>query len=75
MTKGKVTEIDSSLLLTNEDRASGFSITADGHHNISLLRWSKLVAWFSAMLSEETIRVLLELIRSLPPDREERNAR
>jgi len=70
-----VTEIDSSLPLANEDRAGGFSITADGRHNISLLRWSKPVAWFSAMLSEETIRVFLELIRRLTPDREERNGR
>jgi len=70
-----VTEIDSSLPLTNEDRASGFSITADGRHNISLLRWNKPVAWFSAMLSKETIRAFLELIKRLTPDREERNGR
>jgi len=70
-----VTEIDSSLMLTNEDRAGGFSIAADGCHNISLLRWSKPVAWFSAMLSEETIRAFLELIKSLTPGKEERNGR
>lgn len=49
-----MSEIDSSLLLTNEDRAGGYSIVTDGRHNISLLRWSEPVAWFSAMLSEET---------------------
>ena len=70
-----MTEIDSSLLLTSEGRAGGFSITADGRHNISLLRWSQPVAWFSAMLSEETIRAFVELIKSLTSDREERNDR
>ncbi len=70
-----MTEIDSSLLLTSEGRAGGFSITADGRHNISLLRWSESIAWFSAMLSEETIRAFVELIKSLTSDREERNDR
>jgi len=70
-----VTEIDSSLLLTNEDRASGFSITADGHHSISLLRCSQPIALFSAMLSEETISAFPELIKSLTPDRKDRNDR
>jgi len=70
-----VSEIDSFLLLTNEDRASGFSITVDGCYNISLLRRSQPVAWFSAMLSKETIRAFLELIKSLTPEKEERNGR
>ena len=70
-----MTEIDSSLSLTNEDRAGGYSIVADERHNISLLRWSQPVAWFSAMLSEETIRAFLELIKSLTPDRKERNGK
>ena len=70
-----MTEIDFSLPLTSEDKASGFSITADGRHNISLLRWSQPVAWFSAMLSKETIRAFLELIKSLTPEKEERNGR
>jgi len=70
-----VTKIDSSLILTSADRAGGYSIVADERHNISLLRWSKPVAWFSAMLSQETKRAFLELIKSLMPAREERNGR
>jgi len=70
-----VTEIDFPLSLTSEDRASGFSITVDERHNISLLRWNKPVAWFSAMLSEETIRAFVELIKFSTPDKEERNGR
>jgi hypothetical protein len=70
-----VAEIDYSLMLASADRAGGYSIVADERHNISLLRWSEPVAWFSAMLSEETIRAFLELIKSLMPDREERNGR
>jgi len=66
-------EVDrgNSLLLTSKDRVDGFSITANGRGNTTLLRWSKPVAWFSTMLSEETIRAFLELIKSLTPDREE----
>ena len=70
-----MTEIDSSLMLTSADRAGGYSIAADERHSISLLRWSQPVAWFSAMLSEKTIRAFLELIKSLTPGKEERNDR
>ena len=51
-----MSEIDSSLMLTSADRAGGYYIVVDDRHNITLLRWSQPVAWFSAMLSEETIR-------------------
>ena len=51
-------------LLTNEDRANGFSIVADDHHNITLLQWGKLVAWFSAAVTtEEVLRGFLELMK------------
>ena len=59
-----MSEIDSSLLLTNEDRAGGYSITADGRHNISLLRWSQPVTWFSSAVTEETLRAFLEMLKA-----------
>ena len=70
-------EVDSgnSLLLTSKDRVEGFSIVADGRHNISLLRWSEPIAWFSTAMNGETLRAFLDLIKSLTPDREERNGR
>ena len=66
-------EVDrgNSLLLTSKDRVDGFSIAADGRHNTTLLKRGKRVAWFSAMLSEETIRAFLELTT----EKEERNGR
>ena len=50
-------------LLTNEDRANGFSIVADDHHNITLLQWGKPVAWFSSAVPGEVLRQFLELIK------------
>ena len=70
-----MTEIDSSLPLTNEGRASGFSIVADDCRNTTLLKRGKQVAWFSAMVNEETLSAFVKLIKSLTPDREERNGR
>lgn len=75
MRKRQEVDKGNSLLLRSEDRASGFSITADGRHNISLLRWSEPVAWFRAIMSEETIRAFVELIKFSTPDKEERNGR
>jgi len=49
------------LLLTSKDRVDGFSIMTDSHRNITLLRWGKRVAWFSAVVNEETLRAFLEL--------------
>ena len=49
-------------LLTSEDRANGFSVT-DSHYNITLLKWSKPVAWFSVALSEETLRAFIEVVK------------
>ncbi|MBA7690959.1 hypothetical protein ES703_99495 [subsurface metagenome] len=48
-----------SLLLSSEDKADGFSILRDNRHNITLLKWSKPVAWFSAAVTEETLRAFL----------------
>ena len=70
-----MSEIESSLMLTSTDRASGYSVVADERHNISLLRWNKPVAWFSAAMSGETLRAFLELIKSLTLEKEERNGR
>ena len=70
-----MSEIDSSLMLTSKDRVDGFSIVVDDRHNISLLRWSQPVAWFSAIMSEETIRAFVELIKFSTPDKEGRNGR
>jgi len=52
-----------SLLITSKDRVDGFSIVTDGPGNITLLRWGKSVAWFSATVSEETLRAALELAK------------
>ena len=49
--------------LTTEDRANGFSIVADDRHNMTLLKWGKPVAWFSAVLPREALSQLLELIK------------
>lgn len=49
--------------LTSEDKANGFSIVADDHHNTTLLKWGKPVAWFAAAMSVEVLRVFLELIK------------
>jgi len=57
------TFLDVSSLLTDDDRANGFSIRADDNHNIALLKWSEPVAWFSAAISGETIKGFLELIK------------
>ena len=54
---------DVSSLLTDDDRAEGFSIRADDNHNITLLKWSKPVAWFSAAISGGVIKEFLELIK------------
>jgi len=58
-------EVDrgNSLLPTSEDRANGFSIVADDRHNTTLLKWGKRVAWFSAAVTEETLRAFLELVK------------
>jgi len=52
-----------SLLLSSEDRADGFSIMVDNRSNITLLRWSKPVAWFSAALSEEALKAFVVLVK------------
>lgn len=62
-------------LLASTDNADGFTITADECHNISLLRLSRPVAWFSAMLSGETIGAFVELLKFSASGKEERNGR
>ena len=58
-------EVDrgNSLLLMSEGRVDGFSLMADGCGNTTLLKRSKRVAWFSAVVTEETLRVFLELVK------------
>ena len=53
-----------SLLLTSKDGVDGFSIVADDHRNTTLLKWDKPVAWFSAAVTEETVRMFLELVKA-----------
>jgi len=53
----------SSLLLSSEGRADGFSIVCDNRQNITLLKWSKPVAWFSASVTEETLKAFLGIVR------------
>lgn len=54
---------DISLLLASEDRANGFSMIADESNNITLLKCSKPVAWFSAVVTEEVVVAFLKLIK------------
>ncbi len=49
--------------LTTEDRTNGFSIVADDRRNMTLLKWGKPVAWFSAVVPGEALRQFLELIK------------
>jgi len=53
----------SSLLLSSEDRVSGFSIVCDNRQNITLLKWSKPVAWFSPAVTGEVLRGFLALVK------------
>ncbi len=46
---------NNNSLLTSEDRANGFSIVTDESNNIMLLKCSKPVAWFSAVVTEEVV--------------------
>ncbi len=53
---------DSCDYLSSDDRAVGYSIVADDCNNITLLRWGKPVARFSAVVTEEVLRGFLKLI-------------
>ena len=57
MTHQRKTGKSDSLVLSSEDRRNGFSITADDRKGVTLLKWGKPVAWFSAAVPEETLRV------------------
>ena len=59
---------DDSLLLSSKDRADGFSIMADSCHNITLLKWSRPVAWFSVTVPEEMLRASLEMLKDRARD-------
>jgi len=63
MKKKQEADRDGSLLLTSKDRADGFSIVAGDCHNITLLKRGKSVAWFSAAVTEETLKGFLELVK------------
>lgn len=54
---------NTSSVLTDEDRADGFSIK-DDDRKVVLLRCSKPIAWFSTAISVETMRATVELIRA-----------
>jgi hypothetical protein len=55
---------DDCTLLTSEEKADGFSIHADNRQNITLLRWGKPVAWFSARITREVLIGFLGLIKA-----------
>ena len=46
-----------------EDRANGFSIVGDDGCNMTLLKWGKPVARFSAVVPREVLRQFFELIK------------
>ncbi len=49
--------------LTTADRANGFSIITDDHRNMTLLKWGKKVAFFSAIVPVKEVRASIELIK------------
>jgi hypothetical protein len=49
--------------LTSEDEAGGLSLIADNHHNITLVRWSKPLAWFSVAVTGEMLKGFVELVK------------
>jgi len=51
--------------LMSEDKAVGFAIEVDERGNITLLKWSKPVAWFLRVMSEELVRVFIKVIRGV----------
>ncbi len=53
--------LDCSFLLP-QDIEGGFSITMDDRKNITLLKRGNQVAWFSAAISEEAVKVFSRLI-------------
>ena len=53
----------SPVTLTNEDRAKGYSIASQGD-SVMLLKWKKPIARFSASISVEMMRSMVELIRA-----------
>ncbi len=63
MSGEKEVDIGDSFVLASEDRDNGFSIVADDHNNITLLKWRKPVAWFSATVTRKVVREFLELIK------------
>jgi len=50
-----------AFLLSNEEKADGFSIVCDSRDDIALLKWSKPVAWFSAEVTEETLTAFVAM--------------
>ena len=51
-----------SELLTSQERGNGFSVQLGDARNITLLKWGKPVAWFSAAVSTKTVRAMVRLI-------------
>jgi len=51
-----------SEILTSQDRVNGFSAQLGDARNITLLKWGKPVAWFSAAVSTKTVRAIVRLI-------------
>ncbi len=57
-------------LLSSEDKADGFSITFDNYGGVTLLRWGRQIAWFSAAVCGEVLQALVEVVKAV-----ERNER
>ena len=53
-----------SLLLSEDERAVGFSIVADSQNNIILLKNNNRIAWFSKVLSIESLKVSINVIKA-----------
>jgi len=55
-------EVDSLLLLSEEEGADGYSLAIDALNNITLLKEGKVIAWFSRLSDIDITQSLINLI-------------
>jgi hypothetical protein len=55
-------EVDNLSLLSEGERAEGYSISIDALNNITLLKEGKVIAWFSRLSDIDITQSLINLI-------------
>jgi len=55
-------EVDNLSLLSEGERAEGYSISIDALNNITLLKEGKVIAWFSRLSDIDITQSLIKLI-------------